>query len=190
MKRCILIAFCLLVCATTVFASTLQIGPSFAYNKTAMDIVNEESASQLMTNLSFGADFRVNVANFQLSVQSAIGGAVAGADAITLNTNVTGNINWSFSIFDAFIGLGANMDFAYLKNESKWRLNGFSFDGFLDALGKSSLIYRAGLGVEFGAVGLSFQFVVPTGWVFSEKFDILPKWEETKLMASVLFNFF
>lgn len=191
MKKLVVLLLALTLLVGGVFAKNIiQIGPSFTWNKPIVNTDIEDFKNFDSSNLQFGADFRLNVPYFQLAAQAGIGGLVGGdSKGFTFNTNITANARFAASIFEFFIGAGANMDFLYSKGDKNWYLNGVTFDDFGDAMGKSNLIYRTGIGLNFGIFGLSLQAIVPTDGTFTENFTMLPDWEATKVTASVLFNF-
>ncbi len=189
-KKIVLVVLISFVFIASSFASLLQIGPSFTYNKPMVDSSFEDFKEFNSSNISFGGDFRLNILKFQLAAKAGIGFLVGGdTNALTLNTNLTLNARFTLSIFEILLGLGTNMDFMYVGESKTWFLNGLDFDNFSDALGKSQLIYRAGLGFNFGKVGLGFEAIIPTNGTFTEDFTLLPDWDSTKISASVLFSF-
>lgn len=190
MKKLCTVLLIFAVVISSVFANNvLQLGPSFTWNKPVVEI--PESVENFdMNNLLFGADVRLNLGFFQLATQAGIGGAFGDADAVSFNTNATANLRFAASFFEIFIGTGVNMDFMYWKDADQWTLNGLTFDNAGEAFASSNLIYRAGLGLNFGFLGLNFQAIVPTEGTFRKDFSMMPLWENTKITASVLFNFF
>lgn len=175
--------------------NTIQIGPSVTWNRPASEFDGVDFTQEFtnVNNFTFGADVRLNLGYFQLATQAGIGGLMGGdAKALTFNTNATANLKFDISILELFFGAGANMDIARWKDNGTWTVNNGTFDDFADALSRSNLIYRAGLGLNLGFLGLNLQAIVPTKGTFQDEVkDIFtPVFESTKVTASVLFNFF
>lgn len=190
MKRLIVISMMVLVFAGSAFASVIQIGPSVTYNKAVTDIkLNEEELKDLnFNNLIFGADVRLNVPYFQLAVQGGLGSSWGDLQNFTLSANATANVRFTLSVFELFLGAGMNMDF--MKNGDTWLINGNDLSDAGSAFGHSQLIYRGGVGLNIGFIGVSLQAMVPTNGTFVEDFTMVPNWKATKFTASVLFNLF
>lgn len=193
MKKLCTVLLVLGLVLSSIFANNiLQVGPSFTWNKPVVqfDELPEDMKDFDINNLMFGADVRLNMGFFQLATQAGIGGAFGDASAVSFNTNATANLRFAPAFFEIFIGAGVNMDFMYFKDAKQWTLNGQTFDNAGDAFARSSLIYRAGLGLNMGFLGLNVQAIIPTQGTFKENFSMMPLWENTKVTASVLFNFF
>ena len=88
---------------------------------------------------------------------------------------------------DIAIGLGTRLTFSC--HDDTWLVNGSSIDGFGDVFMNANLFYRAAATFNVGFFGIGLAASIPTEGSFRH-FDAMPSWEETRISASVLVNFF
>ena len=86
--------------------------------------------------------------------------------------------------------MGASIDF-YTKDFQKFYVNSTVVDNFVDILKESPLYYSAQVGYDFGKIGLSLSYNLPTkGFISNFNTDtMMPNLKNGKFRMSLLFNF-
>lgn len=187
MKRIVVLALILTLTLTAAFASILQVGPAFTYKGNASNLVKEEELKKLsIDDFGVGADLRVNVFFLQLKATGTVGTNFSS----TFNAATIASVNLRFapSFFDIAIGPAVGLDIAHRDDE--WTFNGVKLDDGFNILNSSKLYYHASLGFNVGLIGINVTAYLPTTGTFKESFSMKPAWQDTRVMASVLFNFF
>ena len=192
-KRILAVLLALLMVSAAFAAPVFQLGGLVSYNKT---VVSDEGLDfevedlKDINNFSFGADIRLNIANFfSLDVPATIGfgseGAFTAAAIPTVNVNLP-----ILGLVDIALGVGTQFDFQHVDDE--WTMNGLPFDSAAEAFEQSKLVYRAGVTVNLSFLSIGLNATVPCTDPFTSD-DIggifTPVWESTRVSAVVLFNF-
>ena len=194
MKRRILaILIVLAVIPASLMATPfLQIGPLVSYNRTVVDMQDEEDWN--INNFSFGADVRLNPIKYlSIDIPATIGFGSDWAVSIAAIPTVNANIPIG-NIVDIALGLGTQFDFQYTGSESdQWTMNGLPIENAGDAFQHSKLVYRAGVTLNLSFLSVGINALVPghagfgdgdLGGVFN------PMWESTRFSVVALFNLF
>ena len=186
-KKIIAVLLALVLIPAAAFATPLfQVGPLVAYNRSAIELGESTEGLTDINNFSFGADIRLNIANyFSLDVPATIGfgseGAFTAAAIPTVNFNIP-----ILGLVDIALGV----DFQHIDDE--WTMNGLPFDSASEAFEQSKLVYRAGVTVNLSFLSIGLNATVPCTDPFTSD-DIggifTPVWESTRVSAVVLFNF-
>ena len=190
-KKIIAVLLALMLIPAAAFATPLfQVGPLVAYNRSAIELGESTEGLTDINNFSFGADVRLNIANyFSLDVPATIGfgseGAFTAAAIPTVNFNIP-----ILGLVDIALGVGTQFDFQHINDE--WTMNGLPFDSASEAFEQSKLVYRAGVTVNLSFLSIGLNATVPCTDPFTSD-DIggifPPVWESTRVSAVVLFNF-
>lgn len=185
MKRIALMLSILVTCLSLYATPTLQLGGTVFYEKVVSDEDWVEELSDL-DNFGFGIEARLNLFDWvSLAVPATIG---FGEDSFTLGTMPSLNVNLPVADFlDLAFGVGTRLNFM-CQNED-WLVNGMPIEGFGDVFLNANLFYRAAVTFNIGFIGVGLSAAVPTEGSFRH-FDAMPSWEETRISASVLVNFF
>ena len=83
--------------------------------------------------------------------------------------------------------LDVREDFEYNQGNKTWYINGYDMGQFEKAIYGASLDYRLALTFNLGSVSIGATAFFPMDGNF-EKLSPMPKWEETRVSLSVLFN--
>ena len=190
-KKIIAVLLALMLIPAAAFATPLfQVGPLVAYNRSAIELGESTEGLTDINNFSFGADVRLNIANyFSLDVPATIGfgskGAFTAAAIPTVNFNIP-----ILGLVDIALGVGTQFDFQHIDGD--WTMNGLPFDSASEAFEQSKLVYRAGVTVNLSILSIGLNATVPCTDPFTSD-DIggifTPVWESTRVSAVVLFNF-
>lgn len=191
MKRriSVAVAIIMLLAASLSAAPLFQIGGLVSYNKSIADIKEDEGVVLSFGNFSLGADARLTLfKHLNLDIPATIG---FGEGNFTIATIPTVNFNLPITpFFDLAVGAGTQLDF--VRSDSTWSVNGREFDSFGEAIASSKLVYRAALTVNVTMVSIGLSAVFPGSETFNGG-DVLgiftPSWENSRISASVLFNF-
>lgn len=183
MKKIFVVLAMLLVSVSLMATPKFQIGVLASYNKLAIDINGEDLNNA--DNFSFGADVRINPIKYLSIDIPATFGVGDNPFTIGILPSINGNIP-VVSFLDISLGVGIQMEFQ--KFGSNWFFNGSDFSNFGEAFLYSRPFYRASALLNVGLVGIGINATVPTKGSFKD-FDVVPQFKETRVSASVLFNF-
>ena len=187
-KLIVLLIVAAIAVSSAVATPLLQIGPMVAYNNGIINInddINNEELS--IHSFTFGADIRLNLFNWvSIDVPATYGYANPGIHTIGLLPSLNLNIP-AVSWLDIAVGVGLHMDFEYDQDSKNWYINGYDMRQFEKAIYGASLDYRLALTFNLGSVSIGATAFFPMDGNF-EKLSPMPKWEETRVSLSVLFN--
>lgn len=185
MKKALIILLALLVPATLMATPIIQLGGTVFYDPavSAEDFVDGFSD---LDNYRFGVEARLNIADWvSLAVPATLN---FGNDSFSIATHPSLNLNIPVVDFlDLALGLGTGLDFR--SSDDNWFVNGADIEDFGDAFLNAKLFYRAAVTVNVGMLGVGISASVPTEGSFND-FSMTPDFENTKVSASLLFNFF
>lgn len=192
MKKFIIALVVLSLTVTTLFAAPIfQIGPTAQYQYKLKDITTGENVMDNLGNIDhwqFGADFRVNLWFLQIGLNGLYGKA---DDYHRLDSVLTANVLINpVDFLTIAVGMGPSMSFS-TKDFKSYYVNGATIDNFGDVFMNSPLYYRAQVGFDFGMLGLSVGYLLPTKGSFKNFSGdtFIPAWDNGKFSASILFNF-
>ena len=135
-------------------------------------------------DLGLGLDARFNLFNW-ISFDLPL--VFSKTEAFTISTMPSVNLNIpALSFLD--ISLGAGTYLAISNYEDSWYLNGMSFDNAKEAFKNAGIFYRAAITFNLAWFGVRLNLIVPTEGTFND-FSAVPDFEQTRLTASMLFNF-
>lgn len=183
-KLIVLLIVAAIAVSSAVATPLLQIGPTVAYNNGIVGIGDDDLTIHSFT---FGADIRLNLFNWvSIDVPATYGYANPGIHTIGLLPSLNLNIP-AVSWLDIAVGVGLHMDFEYDQGSKNWYINGYDMGLFEKAIYGASLDYRLALTFNLGSVSIGATAFFPMDGNF-EKLSPMPKWEETRVSLSVLFN--
>lgn len=185
-KLIVLLIVAAIAVSSAVATPLLQIGPTVAYNNGIVGIGDDNLTIHSFT---FGADIRLNLFNWvSIDVPVTYGYANPGIHTIGLLPSLNLNIP-AVSWLDIAIGVGLHMDFEarYANDNWSWYINGYNMSDFKKAIYGAALDYRLALTFNLGSVSIGAAAFFPMGGHFMD-LDPMPKWEETRVSLSVLFN--
>ena len=116
-KKIIAVLLALMLIPAAAFATPLfQVGPLVAYNRSAIELGESTEGLTDLNHFSFGADVRLNLANyFSLDVPATIGfgseGAFTAAAIPTVNFNIP-----ILGLVDIALGVGTQFDFQHVAD--------------------------------------------------------------------------
>lgn len=187
-KLIVLLIVAAIAVSSAVATPLLQIGPMVAYNNGIINISNDAEKGELsIHSFTFGADIRLNLFNWvSIDVPATYGYANPGIHTIGLLPSLNLNIP-AVSWLDIAVGVGLHMDFEYDQDSKNWYINGYDMERLEKAIYGASLDYRLALTFNLGSVSIGATAFFPMDGNF-EKLSPMPKWEETRVSLSVLFN--
>lgn len=134
--------------------------------------------------LGLGLDARFNLFNW---VSFDLPLVFSKTDAFTVSTMPSVNLNIpALSFLD--ISLGAGTYLAISNHEDRWYMNGISFDNAGEAFRNAGIFYRAAVTFNLAWFGVGLNLIVPAEGTFNN-FSAVPDFDQTRLTASMLFNF-
>ena len=192
MKKLIIALVVVSLTVTTLFAAPIfQIGPTAEYQYKLKDMQNSGNVMNDLLDIKhwqFGADFRVNLWFLQIGLNGLYGN-VEGYHY--LNSVLTANVLINpVDFLTIAVGMGPSMSFG-TKDFKTFIVNGNDISQFGEVFMNSPLYYRAQVGFDFGMLGLSVGYMLPTKGSFKNfsADTFIPAWDNGKFSASVLFNF-
>lgn len=189
-KKILSILFAVLLITGVTATPIFQIGPTVEFAKPYFAIEDSFSFEDFtkQENYSLGLDTRLNVLFLQIGLSGLYGNIDDGHNlSALLSCNIlikpVGKLTLS-------LGMGASIDF-YTKDFQKFYVNSTVVDNFVDILKESPLYYRAQVGYDFGKIGLSLSYNLPTkGSISNFNTDtMMPNLKNGKFRMSLLFNF-
>lgn len=200
MKKKYIVVFVLLaILSTSVFASFLQIGPTYSVN-TPVDFSSQtpiEISKVDFNKYTLGLDTRFNIGYVVLEGECK----AKFTDELLLNSfDVYTSLGLKVKVFflDFIASLGLKTEGT--KNEaSNWIFNGVENPTFVSLLTKSSIFYKLTTNINMGKVTLSLNATLPTTETIETLNEVkersvvdalTPQLDKTLVSVGLLFNLF
>lgn len=199
MKKIFVLSLLLLfIVPSFVFASFLQVGPTYTI-ETPLNLESEEILK--FDELEFdqyklGLDVRMNFWYLQLKA-----GAKANFTEELLLSSFDLDASASVRVRLLFLDLffGAGLGATCTEDENSWLINGYSYDKWDDILNSSMISYRVGAAINMGKVSLTLDTSLPLNQRVKDLSvnqnksvleSLTPDLTKTKTTVGLLFNLF
>lgn len=160
-----------------------QVGPVVGFHDSLKGTTGEDWTK--IENYEFGAEFRMNLAMFQLSVPVTY--TYTDWDTHSLDIDPTLGLTLSiFGLIDLTAGVGVTMDMDIVNGH--WLFNGHESSRWSDPFENAHFLYRVAGTVNLGNVGISCSYLMPTKGSF-RAMDWMPDIDNSKLQFALLFGF-
>ncbi len=199
MKRKVLFIFCLLlVLSSSLFASFMQIGPTYSIDfpidkdsETPVDFSTID-----WSRFKLGADLRFNIGYLTLEEEVR----AAFTDQLLLESyDVYSSVNLKVKFFFMEFFAGGGLKVAAVKDGSEWLYNGIKPGEFVDVVKSATLFYRGAFDINMGKVSLSLSAVLPTAQSYNTLSEtqsisvidaLTPSLKDTTVSVGLLINLF
>ena len=195
-KKLIVMLLVVAMLPAMVFASSdlLQVGLNIGYRPTLDTLINDPATDWKdyfqQDFFSFAPELKLNLFFIDLDATASFAFMDQGTLIdTTLAADLYGKL---FGVVRLSAGAGISMPFFYNKSDSTWYINQdvpVSGTSFLDTVKNSYLVYRAGVGFDFGRFNMMVNYSVPTTGTFNNP-DFTPKWDGGQFSVGLLLDLF